>query len=187
MRLYRKALCLGKSTLASCLLHPNWTATRELKFQPAPWPCVLGPARVQRSHLWGICVEGRLSLGAQPPTICPSANLLLSFPPLLTTQSPLCIQGNVARGRWARVTVREPRGNAADALFALINVVVSRHAWLFAAASFSPSPFAFAAPEGPVHSVYRCCELVRECMCECFHMSRQEWNPQGPHTLDSGY
>lgn len=59
----------------------------------------------------------------------------------------------------------------------------------FAPASFfffSSGPFAFAAPGGPMHSVYMCVR-ASACMCECFHMSRQEWNPRGPTCLDSGY
>ncbi len=98
----------GKSTLASCLLHPNWTATRELKFQPAAWPCVLGPCQGSEVTLVRhVCGRGTQFGGPSlPQYVRQQISCLLP----LTTQVPTLYPRKCCQGRWAWVTVREPRG-----------------------------------------------------------------------------
>lgn len=176
-------------TLASCLLHPSWSATQELKFQPVPWPCVLGPCQGSEVTLVRhVCGRGDSVWG---PSFTQYVRQQISlFSPLLTAQVPTLYPRKCCQGRWARVAVREPRVMCGCSV-CLDKCVVSKACLiilllLLSFFFFFSGPFAFAAPGGPMHSVYMCVR-ASACMCECFHMSRQEWNPRGPTRLDSGY
>lgn len=127
--LYRKILtcvCPGTSAPASCLFHPNWTATQELKFQPALWPCVLGPCPGSEVTLVRhVCGRGVSVWGPQPHTIRSSANLFV-FSPLNCSVSKEMLQQ-----RRVLVTGQKPKGISISAVFALINLWCPWHAWLF--------------------------------------------------------
>lgn len=162
----RACICLcfsGKRTLASCLLRPNRTATRELKFQPVPWLCVLGPFQGSEVTLVRhVCGRGSQSGG---PCLPQYVRQKISFFFLLCH----CVSKETLP------RVLNP-GVCVDALFALIN-------------ARCPSTVPPSLVGDPC--ILRTCvgvharELVRACVSTSICLD--EWNPRGPTRLDSGY
>lgn len=129
-----------------------------LSFNLCHGPACWAPARVQRSHLWGMCVEGGTQFGGPSLTQYVRQQISL-FSPLLTAQVPTLYPRKCCQGRWAWVTVREPRVMCGCSV-CLDKCVVSKACLiillLFLFSFFLQVLFAFAAPGGPMHFVYMC-------------------------------
>lgn len=157
-----------------------------LSFNLCHGPACWAPARVQRSHLWGMCVEGGTQFGGPSLTQYVRQQISL-FSPLLTAQVPTLYPRKCCQGRWARVMVREPRVMCGCSV-CLDKCVVSKACLIILLLLL----FFFLQVLLPLlllgdPCILCTCVRASACMCECFHMSRQEWNPRGPTRLDSGY
>lgn len=108
-----------------------------LSFNLCHSPVCWAPSRVQRSHLWGMCVEGGPSPGA-PASHNMSVSKSLFFPLHLAVSAQYprkcCIQG-----WWAWVTVRES-GGMCECSVCLYKCALSMHVLLCCCRYFPPPP-----------------------------------------------